>query len=650
MESIELSEMIIEKENLEMKSEPKEESNETGESLTRVIPVIKPPIKAPEEKVKPVVEQTPIDINILLSVEDIYKIASRNKMMRYDKIIPSLIYLFVTLQVINTMFIMIIAYHRPPLIISTYNCLDQHTMTYIKCPYRNKCKCQENSCVYFCYKKSYTECIQEFSSIAVNTKSSNTVSKVYIKYNMKDNENISILQNIGDRYCHEHLFLIGFIGSFSLGSWIGYYIFSILNEIFGKRKCILVMTVGVFLCCVPLCVLCNFKIYEKFVLHCSLWAVFLFLNGVFFLPLESTIYIYFLELNPKSEFLKSTNGLLYERYFFSIIIFYCMNQFLRNITYYFYFFEAYILVFFFIFMTLFYETPRHFSERRDIENKKLSIKNFTSELITFVQPSEDNKDNKSSLKKEKRKKFNFTDLNKKKNNSPPTIPYSEIVKKYIINKTKNKKNFLISVCFFSLTLCFYIILISIIFDMTNPNTTVKASTKTGVLIYLSVLFPLLQFPSYFCYELVDLDKYIMFFLFILSVIPFQYDLGNITIESDKVDYFGTYQVLKIKNVHPYVQASGMWLITFILSIYEILVLLQPPTLYRTLFFFRFKSWSNLAFFFAFFAVYFLEASLILVSILSLFTALLFMIMRIKWKFDPFEESIDIENNKNEIIL
>ena len=75
-----------------------------------------------------------------------------------------------------------------------------------------------------------------------------------------------------------------------------------------------------------------------------------------------------------------------------------------------------------------------------------------------------------------------------------------------------------------------------------------------------------------------------------------------------------------------------------------MILLQASTLYRTYFYFKLQRINSFTIFLAFFSVYLTKSPLILISILSFITALFFGIMRIKWKFDPFEEEIDIENN------
>lgn len=139
----------------------------------------------------------------------------------------------------------------------------------------------------------------------------------------------------------------------------------------------------------------------------------------------------------------------------------------------------------------------------------------------------------------------------------------------------------------------------------------------------------------------------MFFLFILSFIPFNYDLDKLKLEYDRMQTFYGKEVQQMINSNPYILASSFWIITLVISIFNIMILLQASTLYRTYFYFKLQRINSFTIFLAFFSVYLTKSPLILISILSFLTALTFAIMRIKWKFDPFEEEIDIENNSYE---
>ncbi len=77
-----------------------------------------------------------------------------------------------------------------------------------------------------------------------------------------------------------------------------------------------------------------------------------------------------------------------------------------------------------------------------------------------------------------------------------------------------------------------------------------------------------------------------------------------------------------------------------ISIFEILILLQTNSLFRTYFYFNIKKYSNLSIFFSFFFVYFFESKMIIFSILCFLLSLLLLIMRITFKFDLFKEEIN----------
>ena len=92
--------------------------------------------------------------------------------------------------------------------------------------------------------------------------------------------------------------------------------------------------------------------------------------------------------------------------------------------------------------------------------------------------------------------------------------------------------------------------------------------------------------------------------------------------------------------NPTTLSSCLWFITYIIGIYEMMLLLLSPTLYRSYFFFCQKGFSYFSLGFAFCLVYLSEYSIFIISILCFFTIFLFLIMRVKWKYDSFEEEIN----------
>lgn len=568
-----------------------------------------------EEKKK----EEPLYIMITLSTDDIYKLATGGKAMRKGKIKILFGFLFLTLQVINSLFMLVLAYFRPALITSTYSCYNMDTHLYNKCFMKNICACYSSPCVKFCYDSSYEKCEETFLSTLntdINWFCLREQGKTYIKYNLEKNENLSIFQGIGDNFCHTHDYILLCIGCFVVGGIIGYYVFGLISDLKGKYFAIKILSIGIIVSMIPICVIANFSLKENHILFITLWSVFLVFVGFFLCPLENVLHVYYLELSPTIDFLLPLNGLLYERYFISLLVFYIFNQYIKNIVYYFYFFEAYMAVFVVLFYIIYMETPRYYHEREDYLNKKQIIKEFVQDRVVFTF-------GKGSSQLQIQKKI-FT---------------LEMISKEIKqNQSLSDKNILFSLFFFSLSICFYMNIISIIFDLTNPNTPMKDSTRKGVLYYVIIFFPFLQLPSYFCYKLIDLDKFIMFLLFILSFIPFNYDLGNLALNSDGIEFFGTYAMKKIKNIHPYILASSLWLITFIMSLFEIIVMMQPPTLYRTSYYFTFKSFSHITIVIAYLSSYFLEGKFICVSLICLGLSCMFSVNEMKLKSGSFDEN------------
>ena len=324
---------------------------------------------------------------ITLSTDDIYKLATGGRTMKNGKINFLFGFLFVTLQVVNSLFILLLAYFRPALITSTYSCYNMDTHLYNKCFVKSLCACYSSPCVKFCYEPSYEKCEETFLSTLNNDLNwyyLREQGKTYIKYDIEGKENLSIFQGIGDNFCHTHNLILLCIGCFAIGGIIGYYIFGLLSDIQGKYFVIKIMSIGIIVSMIPICVIANFSLEKNHTLFIALWSVFLVFVGFFLCPLESLLHVYYLELSPTIDFLLPLNGLLYERYFISILVFYIFNQYIKNFVYYFYFFEVYMVGFVVLFFIMYMETPRYYHEREDYLNKKLIIKEFVEDRVVFT--------------------------------------------------------------------------------------------------------------------------------------------------------------------------------------------------------------------------------------------------------------------------
>lgn len=452
-----------------------------------------------------------------------------------------------------------------------------------------------------------------------------TIYNVYIKYDISPNEHLSLFQYIGDHYCYSHHYSLAFIACYIIGGSIGFFVFGMICDLKGRKKSMFIQCCGTIICMIPLCVLGNFAIKDHYVLYIILWCISLLFVGFFIAGCESSVYVYFMEINPRVDFFKSINGLIYERYIFTLVIFYIMNQYVKNLLYFFYFFEVYMVVFIIVLMRVFPESPRYFSERNDVNNKKKSIEYFSNKDVVLRQSIKTVKE----VKQQQHNKYNFN------------LQMITNAFKHETNKIKNKH--IIILCFICLTLITYILMISMIFDLCKPYSTVSTSTKNGILIYLVLLFPLLQLPSIFIYETTKLEKFIMFLMFVLACIAFIYDIGVLREDITKIDYYGTESMVDMKETFPYIQATSLWLSVFAFSIYELMILIIPYDLYRCIFYFRLKSISHLFVIVAFLTVYMLNTPLILVSFIALACGLLFSVAKIMPKNYIFEEYNSINN-------
>ena len=242
-------ENLIELENLSLKNRDKnleEIEEEEKEIKDNIIDVQKNETK----NIKKEKKEKETKVNINLSVEDIYKIISRNGKLNNKKITLKILYLSFTILFLNTFFIMIIAFLRPSTKTNKFECYDIITKTYSKCLIKNKCKCKGYYCVEFCYEKDYMECNKIFNSIVNSENNSysfinyNIIDISFIKYDIKENERKSLFQKIGKYYCYSLYFELSFIGLFILGSFIGYFVSAIFTEILGKKKIISFLGIG----------------------------------------------------------------------------------------------------------------------------------------------------------------------------------------------------------------------------------------------------------------------------------------------------------------------------------------------------------------------------------------------------------------------
>ena len=539
-----------------------------------------------------------INVDINFSVDKIYQIISYNKKLNSKRIFFMFFLLIFTILILNVFIFFLFGFVRPSLKTNKFLCFNLMMKKYSKCEIKNFCFSNEKN-VFFCYENDYLICNKKFEKENEKFLFFSTKFKFFIKYEIKKNEKISIFQKIGKNYCKIDLILFLFLMFFSIGNFFGFYLFGILCDLYGKKINIIILLLGTILMNLIIIIINFFDFNEKIILFTIFYCLIYFFFGFFCFPLENLIYLYFLEINPIKKFFKLINGFLYEKYFISLFIFYIFNDYVKNFQYMFFFIEGYLIFFLIIFMFFFVESPRFFSERNDFENKKKSIKKFIKNEIIFIN-------NENLIKKN----INLNYLKNKLN------------KNYI-----NKKLFLINLFFFSLNFCFYLIFFTFIFNFFDPNFLITNSTKNKIILLILFLFPLLQIPSYFLFKL-NLDKFLIFFVLLLLTLTINYDFNEIYLNSN------------LKSKKNFFLGFGFFFVVFVISIFEILILLQTNSLFRTYFYFNIKKYSNLSIFFSFFFVYFFDSKMIIFSILCFLLSLLLLIMRITFKFDLFKEEIN----------
>ena len=598
------------------------------------------------------------EIDFDLPVEDIVKKLTRQGKISNKKVFFVFLYVFLALQLTNSTFIIYLGYLRPPLLTNDYYCYDLQSKNYYKCLSENFCRCDGKYCVLFCYEKNTSKCYDEFYQQYQELEDKNLrldlpenyrkIEQTHIIYSMEDNENISIFQRVSLFYCFINYFIFGFLSFFVFGGWIGYYLFGLLAGLHGKKTAIIILSICNLIIIVVFDILANFSFNYYYPLMIILWSFVHFLFGIFLLPLESAIYVYLLEYIPKTEFIKPINSLSFEKYFFSIFIYYIVNTYVKNYVYYLIFYAAFLFIFIFIMIFFYHDTPRYYSEHQNVNLKKKSLSLYLNENLLSNNQSNQKNDNASKLKKAStinryKSSFNNYENNNSNNNFQRNIN-SKYLKKAIQKNTRiSKKFFMILLSYFTISYCFHTLLIQVIFNTCNPHMTISGSFKITAFIVLVFLFALLSVISYFVFEIVDLDKYIFFLYSIFSILCLFYDFSELKDDSYRINMFNS----KLNKKNDKLLLSCLFFILFPYSIYEMMLLLLSPTLYRTFFYFKVKGLANYSILLAYMSVVCFECPIFVVGIVSIFTTCLFYVMKIRWKFDSFEEDIDIEINRRE---
>lgn len=398
----------------------------------------------------------------------------------------------------------------------------------------------------------------------------------------------------------------------------------------------MILSILVFISNGGISIIANFDFYENRTLFLILWFVFIFFLGISLQPLESAIYVYFLEMYPSSDFLKPINCLLFVRYLISLAILVIFDRAIKNIIYFLYGYEGYIFIFIFVFSFVFTETPRFYSERQDNQNKAKALCFFTVNDVNFsFKENEDDSNEYIKLIKNQQNKYKLNSFTQK-NSEIKVINYSYIRYKLSTDNRISKRYYVILFSYFIISYIFYTILLKFIYFFCDPHNNISVGTLVTTFILMIVFFVVMQLISYFIFEILALNICISILLAVLFFCSIFFDVKELYLDSFKKDLFEPTLTKKNETL----LSTCLWFITYIFAIYEMMLLLLSPTLYRSYFFFCQKGFSYFSIGFAFFLVYLCEYPIFIISILTFFTIFLFLIMRVKWKYDSFEEEIN----------
>lgn len=626
---IELSE--IKKENV-----PNNNIKEEKKDI-KPMPSIKSTKQAKDNKK---IEDKKHKINIFLAVNDINNMILMQNEQNKPKFHFFCIIILLSLQFTNMNFIFFLGYMRPTFITNKYYCYNSLTKQYKKCLTDSFCYCNHNYCTAFCYEEDFTKCPDVFRSQMVELHKKKLVElpgymrsikfESEIIYPLEEKENVSVFQRIGYYYCFIDRYSIGFIAVFSLGCCLGYYIFGLVSDLTGRKKCIIVLSILTLISNGGIMIIANYSLYESINTLITLWFIFIFLLGMSLEPLESCIYIYFLEMFPSKVLIKPINSLLFLRYFISLGILSFFDIYMKNIIYIFYAFEAYLVPFNVILIFMFRDTPRFYSERQDNNNKLLSffIKDYN--ILSFKE-----NENESNYVNDLQQQGNKFEENQR-NSKVKIINYSYLYSKFKANKNINKSYYIILFANLVLNYLFYTVLLEFIHFFLNPYNEFTLSTFLTVFILLIIFYAILQIVFYILFEIFSLSIIISVLLFILFFFAIFFDTKEFNLNSYKRKIF--YPELSRNN--PHLLSGSLFFIVSVISIYEMMLIFLSPTLYRSYFFFCQKGISSFSLIFAFISVFVLDCPILFISIISFFSALLFLGLRVKWEKISLKEEIN----------
>lgn len=579
-------------------------------------------------------------INIYLSVNDINNMISMQNEQNKPKFLFFCIFILFSLLFTNMNFIFFLGYLRPTFETNRYYCYNSLTKHYKKCLTDSFCYCNHNYCTSFCYEKDFSKCHDIFESQTKELYKNKLISlpnymrsikfESEIIYPLEEEENVSVFQKINYYYCFIDRYSIGFIADFILGNILGYYIFGLISDLFGRKKCIIILSIITLMANGGIMIIANYPLYEHKNILITLWFILIFLLGISLEPLESAIYVYFLEMFPFKVLIKPFNSLIFIRYFISIAFLCFFNNYIKNLVYIFYFYEAYLVPFNLILIFLFGDTPRFYSERQDINNKLKSffIKDYNN--ISFKENENDENYTKNYQPQSDRLEEN------QRNSKIKTINYSYLYGKFRANININKNYYIILFSNLVLNYLFYTILLECICFFLNPYNDFSISTFLGIFIPSFIFYAALLIIFYITFEIFSLNIIISVLLFFLFIFGIFFDVNELKPDSFRRKIF--YPDLFKKNIH--LLSGSLFFIVYIMSIYEMMLIFLSPTLYRSYFFFCQKGIASVSLIFAFISVFVFDCPMLFISIIAIFSSILFLTLRVKWEKISLKEEIN----------
>jgi hypothetical protein len=627
-------------------------------------------------------------IDITFSCDYIYQFMFENKIISRKFQNITLIFTYCSLIISTLTVLFFMGFIQPPYEIYEYSCYDIKTDSYEACTYRNFCICESyTNCVITCFDSDEDVCRAVFMQQTKHNindlfTTKNFGNQIYLKFNMIGS--LGLFDNIETDYCYlihytVKMFLIFFIGAFSGDISVG-----IITDRFGKRLLIIISAVFLFLIKLTMAIRLflielSIELFPFFIF----WYLISFLLGFFIYPFRSMLLKLFYENYGDTNYLHGINGFLHSYMGFVILFYFIFKTVFYSYNYFLLFCCVYYIVFIIVFLIYFTETPRYYSERRDMFSKKKCFEKMLDKLLVVRKKEngevekfykvfkffdsniekiyneqivdkqldteeidkfqEERKFMVDAFKNEgniaKRKEFKNKikiDLLRKqqmeKKNSLKTIlnlknESLQITFKTIYNRFKEDTIIptvypMFFLCWLSIILTYYSILASFVLDITNPNSPNYKDVR--VLVYNIIMNFIM--PNFICRlsYYVNSDKIIFVCLLIISILCIIEDVKFISPALERNIFFGT-KVEREKSIvnNTFNKSTIQFILMIVYALFNLNSLTVVPTLYRGTFYSLVQASTHIAAVIAFATTYILNTPILLMGVISLLNCLLF---------------------------